>query len=146
MPAAVIAADAATSAAADKPPAAQMPLRCEPPTLGRDKLTVACAIESSKARRIRVTVHLTGSHDDTTASMEVALGDAPVACDAGSKTSTQGEDGDVTLDCRFTAPGGPGAATVLRASAKWFHAQYVGLEVDGRRPWRVAIEPGVPPR
>ena len=44
------------------------------------------------------------------------------------------EDGDVTLDCRFTASGHQGAGTVLRASAKWFHAQYVGLEVNGRDP------------
>lgn len=79
-------------------------------------------------------VHLTGSHDDTTASIEVAIGNVPVVCDAGSKTSTEGEDGDVTLDCRFTASGHQGAGTVLRASAKWFHAQYVGLEVNGRDP------------
>ncbi len=127
---------ASTPASATEGPAAtQRPQRCEQPTLGRDKLTLVCALDVAAApQRIHIKVHLTGSHDDTTASMEVAIGDAPVACDAGSKTSTEGEDGDVTLDCRFTASGAPGAAMVVRASAKWFHAQYVGLEVNGRRP------------
>ena len=102
--------------------------------LGRDKLTVVCRIDSDEARRVRVRIYLTGSHDDTTASMEVAIGDTPVVCDVDSKTSTEGEDGDVTLDCHFTASGKSGAATMLRASARWFHAQYVGFEVDNHQP------------
>jgi hypothetical protein len=123
------------SSATERPAASQRPLPCKPPTLDRDKLTVICALdEAAAAQRVHIKVHLTGSHDDTTASMEVAIGDVPVACDAGSRVSTEGEDGDVTLDCRFTASGRQGGATVLRASAKWFHAQYVGLEVDGHRP------------
>lgn len=131
-PAAVMAIDPPPAGAGDE--RSPTPLRCEPPTLGRDKLSVVCALDAATPQRFRIKVHLTGSHDDTTASMEVAAGGALVACDAGSKTSTEGEDGDVTLECRFTAPGGPGASTVVRASARWFHAQYVGLEVDRRRP------------
>ena len=120
------------SSATERPAAVQQAQRCEAPTIGRDKLTLVCALDAAAApQRVHIKVHLTGSHDDTTASLEVTLGDAPAACDAGSKTSTEGEDGDVTLDCRFTASGRPGAATVLRATAKWFHAQYVGLEVNG---------------
>jgi hypothetical protein len=117
--------------AADDPTAAQSTLRCEPPMLlGRDRLTVVCALDPTAAPlRVRVKVYFTGSHDDTTASMDVALGDAPVACDAGSKTSTESEDGDVTLECRFTAIGKAAAPSLLRASARWFHAQYVNLEV-----------------
>jgi hypothetical protein len=123
------------SSATEMPAASKRPLPCEPPTLGRDKLTVTCAIDAAATQlSVRIKVHLTGSHDDTTASMQVAIGDLPVECDAGSKTSTEGEDGDVTLDCRLTASGRQGTATVLRASARWFHAQYVGLEVDGHRP------------
>jgi hypothetical protein len=128
----VMLAALAPASATEGPAAAQ---RCEPPTLGRDKLSVVCALDDAAApQRIHIQVHLTGSHDDTTASMEVAIGDAPIDCDAGSKTSTEGEDGDVTLDCRFTPSVRPGAAAVLRASAKWYHAQYVGLEVNGHRP------------
>ncbi len=112
----------------------QPALRCEPPTLGRDKLTVVCTLDAAAPQAVGIKVHLTGSHDDTTASMEVALGDAPVACDIGSKLSTEAEDGDVTLDCRFTASPKPGAGTVLRVAAKWFHAQYVNHEMQSRRP------------
>jgi len=126
---------AASTAApeADKPSATERRLRCEP-ALGRDKLMVVCSIDASQVRWVRVRVHLTGSHDDTTASMEVAIGDVPATCDADSKTSTEGEDGDVTLACRFTTSGGSGAATTLRATARWFHAHYVGFEVDERQP------------
>jgi hypothetical protein len=134
LPAAVGAAESAATAHPASAPS-QRPLPCQPPTFGRDRLTLVCALdEGSAPQRVHVRVHLTGSHDDTTAALDVAIGDAPVACDAGSKTSTEGEDGDVTLDCRFSAPIQPGAATVVRVSARWFHAQYVGIEVNGRRP------------
>jgi hypothetical protein len=114
---------------------AQRPPTCEPPRLARDTLTMVCALAHAAApQSIDVKVHFTGSHDDTTASLEVAIGDAPVTCAAGSKTSTEAEDGDVTLDCRFIASVKPGSEAVLRVSAKWFHAQYVGTEVNGRQP------------
>lgn len=111
--------------------AAPQPQACEPPALGRDKLSMRCSLDPAAGpQRFHIQVHFTGSHDDTTASIEVAIGDTPVVCDAGSKTSTEGEDGDVTLDCQFNASAKPGAAAMLRASARWFHAQYVGFAVD----------------
>ncbi len=123
------------SSAAAASSAARLPWRCEPPTFGRDKLTVDCTVDAAAApQRIHIKVHFTGSHDDTTASMEVAIGDTPTACSAGSKTNSEAEEGEVTLDCAFTAAGAPGATTLVRASVKWFHAQYVDLEVNGRRP------------
>ncbi len=112
--------------------APQLPQRCEAPAFGRDRLAVVCALDDAAPQRVHVKVHFTGSHDDTTASLEVTIGGAPVACDAGSKTSTEFEDGDVTLDCLLTASVEPGAAKDLRVSAKWFHAQYVNLEVNWR--------------
>jgi hypothetical protein len=133
LPATVMAAESTAAPAAEKPSPTSQPLRCDPPSLAWDRMTVLCRIEPTAVRRMRVRIHLTGSHDDTNASLEVAVGDAPVACDAGSKTSTEGEDGDVVLDCRFSALAKPGAATV-RASARWFHAQYVGFEADAREP------------
>lgn len=120
------------SSAAEGPAGVQRLPRCEAPKLAHDKLTVVCALDDTAApQSIHIKVHFTGSHDDTTASLAVVIGDMPVACDPGSKTSTESEDGDVTLDCRFTVPG---ATKALRASAKWFHAQYTGVEVNGRRP------------
>jgi hypothetical protein len=109
-----------------------LPQRCEPPALGRDRLAVLCALDGAATQRIHVKVHLTGSHDDTTATLEVAIGGAPVACDAGSKTSTEFEDGDVTLDCLLTASVKPGTVSNLNVSARWFHAQYVNFEVNWR--------------
>lgn len=103
--------------------------------LGRDRLAVVCALdEAASPHRVHIRIHFTGSHDDTTASMDITLDDAPVACDAGSKTMTEGEDGDVTLDCRFSAAAKSRTARVVRTSARWFHAQLVGLDVNGQRP------------
>ena len=127
LPAAVGAADPAAAGPAST--ASQQALACQAPTFARDRLQAVCTLDASKPQRIRVAVHFTGSHDDTTAALEVTLGDAPVACETGSKTSTEGEDGDVSLECWFTTPDSPRAATQLRVSAKWFHAQYLGLEV-----------------
>jgi hypothetical protein len=129
-----VAASTPPASPVNKPAPAQQPLRCEPPVLGRDRLTVVCALDAAAPQRIHIRVRFTGSHDDTTASMDIAIDDVTVACDTGSKTSTESEDGDVTLDCRFTAPGKTSGPTVLRASAKWFHAQYVHLEVDNGPP------------
>lgn len=127
LPAAVGAADPA--AAGPAPTGSQQALACHAPTLGHDRLRAVCTLDASKPQRIRVAVHFTGSHDDTTAALEVTLGDAPVVCETGSKTSTEGEDGDVSLECRFTPSDSPRAATQVRVSAKWFHAQYLGFEV-----------------
>ncbi len=113
--------------------ASQPPQSCEAPAFGRDRMTVLCTMDVAASQHVHIKVHFTGSHDDTTASLEVAIGGAPVACDSGSKTSTEFEDGDVTLDCLLTASVKPGAAKDLRVSAKWFHAQYVNFEANWRR-------------
>ena len=114
--------------------APQLPQRCEAPAFGRDRLTLVCKMEDAALQQVHVKVHFTGSHDDTTASLEVAIGGAPVTCDFGSKTMTEFEDGDVTLDCLLTTSVKPGVANDLRVSAKWFHAQYVKFEMNWRLP------------
>jgi hypothetical protein len=135
MPAVPAAAGAAPPSASVAATALADPaLRCESPQLRHDRLNLACIIDAGTTQRVQITVDFTGSHDDTNASLEVSLGDTPVACEDGSKTSTEGEDGDVTLDCRFTVAAAPGTATALRASAKWFHARYVKLEARLRQP------------
>lgn len=132
LPVTAGAADAAVAKAMDPTATPRPALRCEAPKLGRDALNVSCALEAGAPRRVQLRVRLTGSHDDTTGTLQVAIAGAAVTCDAGSKTSTEGEDGDVTLDCRFTAAADPGAATLVQASARWFHAQFVGFEGDAR--------------
>jgi hypothetical protein len=129
LPAAVGAADAGPMSAT-----VQRALPCQAPTLTHDRLQVVCTLDASRPQRLRVAVHFTGSHDDTTAALEVSLGGVPVVCDSGSKTSSEYEDGDVSLECRWTTPAAPGAATQLRVAAKWFHAHYLGFEVGERTP------------
>ncbi len=118
----------------DVPLTSRPTLRCEPAIVGHDKLQMICTVAPSERKQLRVRVHLTGSHDDTAASMDIVIDGASVACEAGNKTRTEGEDGDVTLECRFTVVDRKGSSTVLTASAKWYHAQYVGVEVDEARP------------
>ena len=125
----------ATPAADVAASSSQQTLRCERPVLGPSQLALDCTLDAIAApQRVTFKVRFTGSHDDTTASLQVALDDAAVACEAGSKTSTEYEDGDVTLECRFGAPARSGNTMNLRASAKWFHADYVSHEIDASRP------------
>ena len=114
--------------------APRLPQRCEAPAFGRDRLAVVCMLEDATLQQVHIKVHFTGSHDDTTASLEVAIGGAPVACSSDSKTNTEFEDGDVTLDCLLTASVKPGTARDLQVLAKWFHAQYVNFEMSWRLP------------
>ena len=62
------------------------------------------------------------------ASITPSLDDVPLACDKGSKISLMGEDGDVSLDCRFSMAEKPGTKKVLRVKVSWSHAQYVDFE------------------
>ncbi len=81
------------------------------------------------ARSLRFKVFFSGSHDDTRATLEATLNGAPLDCADGSKTNTEGEDGEVSLDCRFTVAGNPAAHDVLRVALRWHHAQYMGFEL-----------------
>lgn len=128
-------AAAALPLASEAPAVSDRPtLRCEPPKLSHDRLKLVCVLDAGAPQRVHVKVDFTGSHDDTHAALEVSLGDAPVACDAVSKTSSEGEDGEVSLDCRFTVAATAGTAQVLRASARWFHARYLNVEAHARQP------------
>jgi hypothetical protein len=112
LPAAAAAADAAT--------------HCEASPAGRERLDVACSLHASKpTQRYRFTAHFTGSHDDTRLSMTVTLDGAPLACAPGSKTSLEGEDGDVSLHCIVPPLArAAGNATELRVRLTWWHALY----------------------
>ena len=136
MPALAVAVSAAALPSATEAPAVsdRPTLRCEPPRLSHDRLNLVCVLDASEPQRVHVKVDFGGSHDDTNAALEVTLGDTPVACDAVSKTSSEGEDGEVTLDCRFTVAATAGAGQMLRASARWFHARYLNVEVHALQP------------
>ena len=104
---------------------------CETAEPGRVTREIECRLDPAQVmRRFHFKAHFSGSHDDTTARMEAMLDGIPVACEDGSKTSTEGEDGDVSLECRLSVKGLPDAKQVLRLKLRWHHAEYTGFDLD----------------
>jgi hypothetical protein len=101
------------------------PVPCESPAPGRQALEVSCPLKGTeKPQRYRFRASFSGSHDDTTVSITPTLDGAPLACDAGSTTSLTGEDGDITLECRFSLADPADASRLLRVRVAWYHAWY----------------------
>jgi hypothetical protein len=89
---------------------------------GGDIRVVTCTLAGPGAWRFLA--NFGGGHDDTSASLTVTLDGRPAACDAGSKTSLFGEDGDVGLACRIAAAPDAAAPRTLVVTVLWSHAQY----------------------
>jgi hypothetical protein len=118
----------ALAAAGAGPAAAQGKPACDSQAPGYDSHDIKCTLDGSgTTRRYRFKASFGGSHDDTTASITPTLDGAPLACDKGSKTSTQGEDGEVSLECRFSLAE-PGTKR-LGVRVQWRHAQYKDFEL-----------------
>jgi hypothetical protein len=112
-----------TASAQEKP-------SCASRETGGDNREITCPLTISKVdQRFHFKANFAGSHDDTTASMVVTLDGLPLACDAGSKTSLMGEDGEVSLDCRFRTKREAGTKTSLTVVVTWRHAQYLDFEL-----------------
>ena len=62
-------------------------------------------------------------------SLTPTLDGQPLACDASSKTLTEGEEGEVSLECRFSIAQGALATQSLRVLLAWHHAQYMSFEL-----------------
>lgn len=89
---------------------------------------IVCHMTSPEARSFRFKADFSGSHDDTTASLEASLDGQPLQCMEGSKTELAGEDGDVSLLCRFALAGSPDSRRVtVRLSFR--HAQFVDFQL-----------------
>lgn len=65
------------------------------------------------AQKFSFVVRVSGGHDDSSSALTVRHGEQDVPCHKGSKVSSDGEDGNITLDCRFTLP-----AAALKAPSK----------------------------
>ena len=89
---------------------------------GGDIRVLTCAMASSRTHHL--TVNFGGGHDDTSASLSVTVDGRPADCDAGSKTSLFGEDGDVSLHCRIRVGSDVDARHTLVVTVLWSHAQY----------------------
>ena len=118
-----VSGDAPHAAQADAAPRPGDVAACSPsnPT-GGDIRVVTCTLPGGRPHRL--TVNFVGGHDDTSASLSATLDGQPANCDAGSKTSLFGEDGDVSLHCRITAASGAVAEHALVVTVLWSHAQY----------------------
>ncbi len=108
---------------------AQTKIACDAPKAPGDTRVITCLIKTSPTpRSFRFKANFTGSHDDTTMSMIATLDGAELACGKGSKTTSQFEDGEVSLECRF-----PLAETTVARSLgvklAWSHAQYTDFEL-----------------
>ncbi|MCQ9375607.1 hypothetical protein NMQ14_15245 [Methyloversatilis sp. XJ19-13] len=91
----------------------------------RDSKTVVCMIPYADVTQpFEFVVKFSGSHDDTELSLQPALDDQALACDAGSKLVSEFEDGDITLKCRFAVSGKGGGKAQFRARVHWHHADY----------------------
>lgn len=104
-------------------------LACKSDSPGGDFVQFSCPLPSNGSeRRWRFMAEFSGGHDDTSASMTLTLDGVPLHCDEGSKTRLFGEDGNVSLVCRFPVRGSPAAPT-LAVALLWSHAQYVRTEL-----------------
>jgi len=112
----VSAAQAGDEAAPDLAPACT-----ERNPTGGDIRIVSCTLPPGRAHRL--TFRFGGGHDDTSASLDARLDGQPTKCDAGSKTSLFGEDGDVSLHCGIAAGDGTAPRTLV-VTVLWSHAQY----------------------
>ncbi|UUX97230.1 hypothetical protein [Aquabacterium sp. J223] len=96
------------------PPAAAQAPACQALPRGTKSLVATCTLPAGTARPWRFRAHFEGSHDDSEVTIDSAVLDGrPLACADGSKTASRFEDGDVTLDCGFTAPAGAAARRLV---------------------------------
>jgi hypothetical protein len=106
-------------------------VQCQSQAPGYDSLDVKCPLPASvAAAHYRFKANFSGGHDDTKATITPTLDGAPLACGEGSKISLFGEDGDVSLECRFSIPAKTAGQPVFGALVWWSHAQYTDFEFD----------------
>ncbi|RTL27142.1 MAG: hypothetical protein EKK47_19670 [Burkholderiales bacterium] len=98
---------------------------CQVEALPGDWHEFSCDAGASAAvRTMRFGVLLSGGHDDSSSSLAVRLGAVELPCDKDSKTSSEGEYGDINLACRFKLPAAqPGSSNKLTVSLKASHVR-----------------------
>jgi hypothetical protein len=102
---------------------AEGPAGCAQQLFPGDMNEFTCPVKASATpQRLRFVVRLSGSHDDSSSTLEVKLGDVNLPCEDGSKVRSDAEDGNVVMVCRFTLPAAAAEAPrVLVASLKATH-------------------------
>jgi hypothetical protein len=97
--------------------------------------SIQCDLRASKPGTSFIfKVNFSGSHDDTRLTLEPLMNGKPLTCSSGSMIYSEGEDGDISLACKFTITQDATTAALLRANFKWFHAEYVDHELAFDKP------------
>lgn len=98
---------------------------CQMEVLPGDRHEFSCDVGAFAAgRTMRFGVLLSGGHDDSLSSLAVRLGAVELPCDKDSKTSSEGEYGDINLACRFKLPAAQtGSSNKLTVSLKASHVR-----------------------
>ena len=107
-------------------------LNCQRALLPGDWHELTCPLGKDTGDRVWLfSVRLSGGHDDSSSSVAVRLGDRALPCDAGSKTGSEGEYGDITLTCRFKLPPVQTASSpqALQVAVKASHVQFEGYDL-----------------
>ena len=102
-------------------------LRCQPKETMGDYQILSCELPNRTSdQHFRFRANFSGGHDDTVASLDaIHLDGQPLVCAPGSKARLEGEDGDVSLECRFEVAA-KDAARNFEVQVRWSHAQYEG--------------------
>jgi hypothetical protein len=119
------------AAAETKPDAAESAeaLRCTTRAENFVKNVVTCPLSATgKTQNLRFQANFSGGHDDTKASMVPRLDAQPLSCDNGGKLDLFSEEGDVSLECRFTIQA-DSRPHVLEVTISWSHAEYTNAEL-----------------
>lgn len=107
------------------------PLPCVTTELPGGRQEISCALPAAAvAQRYRFRAEFSGGHDDTMASMSATLDGAALRCDDGSKMDLMGEFGDVSLECRFSAPPQGDARDRFKVALRWSHADFARTELQ----------------
>lgn len=126
---------------------AQSEISCAWETWGGDHRDFKCPLTATGTTQLfRFKANFSGSHDDTKARMVTTLNGRPLACAAGSKTSLFAEDGDVSLECRFSVTEAAGTEHLLAVTLFWYHAQYMDFELAAADLQSPKVLAPAPPR
>lgn len=113
-------AGVAPAAKAAEPVQSEWP--CEAQSTGGQGMSVQCTLPPG-AQPYRFVAHFSGGHDDTKAVLRPTLDGRPLDCESGSKTRLFAEEGDISLDCRFSTPPS-GEAVRFDVLLTWSCADY----------------------
>lgn len=103
---------------------------CEVRTLTYRSAELAChGPKDGGAKGVRIEVRFGGFHDDSRVAIALEAGGQPVRCRPEDRTTLSGEDGDegeVTLTCRFDAASVPHGANPVTVRVDLHHAEFAG--------------------